>query len=193
MKMNIRRALKQLLRRKKLLILIAASLVLTAAAGTTVAWLSAKSEDLSNTFTVAEVTCEITETFDGEEKSDVGVTNTGTMDAYIRAVLIPVWLDGDTIAGIPASLSDLTIDWGDGYGTEWVLGNDGYYYCTAPIPAGAATPILIDACTVRADGDYRLELQISAQAVQALPAIAVTGIWDAVTAVQADGTLEVAS
>jgi len=182
----------KLLQEKKLLFPLIAGLVLIMAAGSTFAWLSTGSGDISNTFDAAEVTCQITETFEDGVKSDVSITNTGEMDAYIRAALIPVWKNSGTVTGTPATLSDLTIDWSDGYGTAWVLGHDGYYYCTVSVPPGASTPMLIDECTAGAGCDYHMELQIAAQAVQALPVSAVTGIWSSVTAVNEDGTLEVA-
>jgi hypothetical protein len=190
--MNIRIDMLKWLRRKKVVLtLVAAGVLLTGIAGTTVAWLTADSQ-LSNTFETAEVTCKINETFEDGVKSNVSIRNTGTMDAYIRAALIPVWKDGGSVAGIPASLTDCTIDWSSVYGTSWVLGVDGYYYCTLPIQPGVDTPILIDECSALSSGSYRLELQISAQAVQALPASCVTQTWDsAVTGVLNNGTLEV--
>ena len=182
-------------RQKKLLLaLAAAGLLLLAAAGTTLAWLSAQSTTLSNAFDPAAVSCATDETLADGVKSNVSIRNTGTMDAYIRAALVPVWKDGDSIAAKAASLSDCAMDWGDGYGTSWIRGTDGYYYCTTPVPAGEKTPVLIDRCTAAPTGGYRFELQISAQAIQALPASAATGIWGgAVSGVRADGTLEVAA
>lgn len=184
---------KKRLRLKRIWLLpLAAALALIAVGGATLAWLEAKSAPLSNTFDIAEVTCTVEETFSNGVKSNVSIRNTGTMDAYIRAALVPVWKSGDQIAGIPASLSDCTMDWSDGYGSVWVLGTDGYYYCTEPVPAGECTPLLIDECTAGTHGDYQFELQISAQAVQALPTAAVTGVWNsAVSGVKTDGTLEV--
>lgn len=180
------------LTRKKILLLAGAILVLlTAAVGASVAWLGAQSNVLSNTFKAAQVTCDVSETFSDGVKSNVSVCNTGTMDAYIRAALIPVWKDGSNVAGISASLADCSIVWGD---SAWVLGSDGYYYCKTPVAAGASTPMLINRCTASPHGSLRFELQISAQAVQALPVSCVTDIWrSAVTGVSSDGVLEVAS
>ncbi len=181
-------------RKKKLAIAFAsAAILLIAAAGTTAAWLAAQSATLSNSFEAAEVTCDIDETFSGGVKSDVSIRNTGTMDAYIRVALIPVWKDGDSIAGEAASLGDCTIDWGDDGTAAWALGADGYYYCKLPVAAGGNTPVLIDKCTAAAHGGLRFELQICAQAVQALPVSAVMSVWgSAVTGVATDGKLEVA-
>ena len=176
-------------RKRVVLALVSVGVLLAIAAGSTLAWLGAQSATLSNTFDPAKITCDIDETFSGGVKSDVRIQNTGTIDAYIRVALTPVWKDGGNIAGAEASLDDCTIDWGD---MAWVRGTDGFHYCTVPIPAGGYTPILIDECTADTHDDYQFELQISAQAIQALPASAVTGVWDsAVTGVKTDGTLEV--
>lgn len=174
--------------KRAVLVLAAAGVLLVAAAGSTLAWLGAQSTTLSNRFDPAKITCDIDENFSGGVKSDVKIQNTGTIDAYIRVALIPVWKDGANIAGAAASLDDCTIDWGD---AVWARGADGFYYCKKPIPAGAYTPILIDECTADSHDGYQFELQISAQAIQALPASAVKGVWDSVTGVAADGTLEV--
>ncbi len=177
--------------RKLLVALASAALVLITATGTTLAWLTANSATVTNSFDPAKITCETKETFKDGVKSDVRIQNTGTMDAYIRAVLIPVWKDGSSIAAKAASMSDCGMVWGDM--TKWTLGADGYYYCTVPIPAGDYTPPLIDTCTAAASDGLRFELQISAQAVQALPATTLASVWSSSgLRVGAGGILEVA-
>ena len=184
--------LKRPLRKRVLIAVSAVGVLIAVAGGTTLAWLGAQSATLSNTFGTAKITCDVDETFSDGIKSDVSIHNTGTMDAYIRVALIPVWKDGDSIAGTAATLADCTMDWGDVFGTTWVRGADGFYYCKIPIAAGANTPILIDECTAGMQDGYRFELQISAQAIQALPTTAVAGEWGpTVTSVQPNGTLEV--
>ena len=178
--------------RKLLLALSAAGLLILAAAGATLAWLTAQSETLFNTFDPASITCETDETFLDGVKSNVSFRNTGTMDAYIRAALVPVWKNGSSVAGEAATLEDCEMDWSGTYGTQWKSGADGYYYCTVPVPAGEKTPVLIDVCTAVPYGDYHFELQISAQAIQALPTSVVTGLWaSGISGVSPDGTLEV--
>lgn len=179
---------------KKLIVISAVGLMAAVTVGMTVAWIAAQSGTISNAFQKAQMTCEVSETFEEGVKSDVRIKNTGTMEAYIRVALIPVLKEGDNIIGVSASLSDCDITWGDDYGTLWVCGTDGYYYCKVPIEANAFTPILIDQCTVDESQMGRFELQIAAQAIQALPASAVIDVWESgVIAVNTDGTLEVAS
>ncbi len=174
---------------KRTVFIMSVGLLLIAAAGLTAAWLTAQSALMTNGFQKTEVTCKIEENFDGQLKEDVCIRNTGNISAYIRVTLVPVWKDGENIAGIPASLSDANIVMGAGFNTQWVKGRDGYYYCTSPVPAGDVTPVLIDSCTVKTLNGYRFELQIAAQALQALPASAVEQVWGCT--VDSDGKLEV--
>ena len=68
-------------------LIMAVLLLLGAAVGTTVAFLIDKTEPVTNTFTYAKVSCEVTENFTNNKKDNVRVKNTGTTDAYIRATL----------------------------------------------------------------------------------------------------------
>ncbi len=187
MRMKLAGAWRRLGKRRTVLI-VSVCLVLAAAAGLTVAWLTAESALMTNGFQKSSVTCGIEEAFDGHVKSHVAIRNTGDITAYIRAALVPVWKDGGNVAGAAVSPSDYSITMGDGFGTEWVLGADGYYYCVSPVPAGETTPVLIESCTVSVNNGYAFELQIAAQAVQAAPASAVE-VWGC--GVDDDGNLEV--
>lgn len=175
--------------KKKIILIACACFLLIAAAGTTVAWLTAQSALMTNNFQKTEVTCEIVENFDNHVKKDVSIRNTGDIPAFIRVTLVPVWKDGDNVVGIPASLEDCSLTMGSGFNAQWVLGKDGYYYCISPIPEGRDTPILIKNCTAETKDGYEFELQIAAQAVQALPAAAVEQAWGC--GVGSDGKLEV--
>ena len=70
---------------KALIVAALAVVILTAAVGGTMAWLSTKTQELTNTFEPAKVTCAVEEDFtDKTTKKDVRIKNTGTTDAYIR-------------------------------------------------------------------------------------------------------------
>ena len=75
---------------KALIVAALAVVILTAAVGGTMAWLSTQTQDLTNTFEPAKVTCKVDENFTegGTEKKDVRIQNTGTTDAYIRVAVI---------------------------------------------------------------------------------------------------------
>lgn len=77
--------------RKILLVLSAAAVILFSANLLTSAWLVDSTQEEINTFIPGTVTTTVEEEFDGETKDNVFIRNTGNIDAYIRAAVIPVW------------------------------------------------------------------------------------------------------
>ena len=153
-------------------------LLLGVAIGGTIAWLSTKTTPVINTFTPAEVTCKVEEDFDADtgEKTNVNVTNTGDIDAYLRVKLVTYRVndDGQHIGGT-AAIPAFTP--GDG----WVAYGD-YYYYTYPVAPGQQpeTP-LIDSLTLTgsyndADGGKQA-LEIMAEAIQSAPEEAAGQAW----------------
>ena len=72
-------------RGKKIALLVLAFLLIASAAVSgTLAYLVADTVDVKNEFTPSNVACKVTETFDGNTKKNVNVTNTGDTEAYIR-------------------------------------------------------------------------------------------------------------
>ena len=163
----------------------AVALIATLAVGGTLAWLSAYTQPVKNTFVMGTVPPQVTESFDHQVKEDVAVTNTGNIPAYIRVALVCTWQDdNENVVGEPASLDDLIIDWGEEGGSEtaeapgngWIKIGD-YYYYTQPVAAGETTPNLIDKAEVKTENGYRMNLQVIADSIQANPARAVESQW----------------
>ena len=159
---------------KALIVAALAVVILTAAVGGTMAWLSTQTQDLTNTFVPAKVTCAVVEDFtDKTTKKDVRIQNTGTTDAYIRAMIVANWCTADnkvvktatpTYEGLP--------------GSGWVE-HDGFYYYTQPVAPDQTTSMLFTKCeqgTVPEGADH-LEVNIICQAVQSTPAAAVGEAW----------------
>lgn len=147
-------------------LLVSLALILTAVLGATAAYLMTKSDGITNTFTPAEVTCEVKEEFDDlENKKIIKVQNTGDADAYIRVALVATWQksDGTVYAKAPTS-SDYTVSRGDG----WVQSGD-YYYHKAAVNVDATTDTAITVVSKNtaapADG-YSLHVEVLAEAVQ---------------------------
>ena len=165
---------------KRIGILILSLLLIAAAAiGGTMAYLTAKTPQLVNTFTPAEVTTDITEKFDGKVKKNVNVTNTGDIDAYIRVKLVTYRVNeaGKPIGGA-AEIPDFTP------GTNWV-GHEGYYYYTLPVaPDESPKYDLIGDEGIELKG-YAEEdpdggkqvIEVMAEAIQSEPAEAVGEAW----------------
>ena len=172
---------------KKRKVILAASLLLAVCltVGITVAWLRADTASRQNTFTLAKVSCEVEDTFDGTVKEDVSIRNTGTADAYIRAAIVVTWMkDGDdsdqTVSSVVPQLDkDYTIQFTENSG--WIQLEDGYWYYTKSVPVGGSTAELIDSCTLldgaEAPEGYRLAVEIIASAIQSSPAKVAEENW----------------
>ena len=145
-------------------------------AGGTLAYMHMKTETMKNTFTPSHVRCEVTEAFDGIEKKNVNVTNTGDIDAYLRVKLVTYRVneEGEHIGGI-AEIPEFVP------GDNWVL-YDGCYYYTLPVKSGEQpASALIDSITLQesypdTDGGRQV-VEVMAEAIQSKPAQAVSEAW----------------
>lgn len=148
----------------------------------TLAYLQAQSH-IGNTFTVAKLNMEINEEFNGEEKSNVTVKNTGDVSAYLRAAIVVNWKDADGNI-LPAETANYSMT----MGSDWVQGADGYWYCKKAVEANQNSPALIETCKpTGVKANQRLCVDILVQGVQSVPVTAVEELWNAT--VSADGTL----
>ena len=172
-------------RGKSLTLIISLIALCAVAVGGTLAWLFDSSGKLENKFYVPDAEIDITEKFDGSKKTDVGVTNIGETEVYVRVMLVETWRNsGDQVVAKPEG-AVVSYEWGS---SDWVKGSDGYYYYTKPLAVGDTTPNLIDraTCTVP-EGAALLHLEVVAQAIQSIPTDAVEEAWG--VEVNADGSL----
>lgn len=183
---------KQLRRPKRLAtLLVSLVLVLGVAVGGTVAFLSTRTDSKENTFTPSEVTCEVTETFNNNVKSNVAVQNTGDTTAFIRAAINVTWMK-DAEAGteydaanqtvsakVPGKDTDYSIQLAKN--TNWIKGDDGYYYYQLPVKPQDSTKVLIEECKLLKDASvpdgYHLSVEIVASAIQSAPDSVVQSMW----------------
>lgn len=142
-------------------------LIMTVTVSGTLAYLIAQSGEVENVFEPTEVTCEVTESFDGNVKSNVRIQNTGDVSAYIRAAIVVTWQDanGNVHAETPVLGTDysMTIN-----SDAWKL-KDGFYYHLTAIDPNGKTPALITKCEVLAAAPatgYTLHVEIIAGAIQ---------------------------
>lgn len=150
-------------------LLIAVLLLITTAVGSTAAFLVTKTEPVVEDFAYAQVSCQVTDT--------VGVKNTGTAQAYIRASYAVNWrLDGEEsiAAAVPEGYS---YDLDENHGA-WIDGGDGYFYYPDPVDPGGETPSLLT-CSVSCpvDPEYTLSVEVVAEAIQSNPAEAAEDAW----------------
>lgn len=159
------------------LLLLSGLCILLAAIGVTYAFLSTKTQNVTNQFDPVTVTCAVEEQFDGNVKQNVCIRNTGDINAFIRAAVVINWVgeDGKILAATPQAGTEYTVSWGD---SGWVQGSDGFWYYRNAVAAGEATPALIrQIVPVNAPAGFSLQVQILATAIQADPPKAVENAW----------------
>ena len=207
---------KRALRRwpKWLPVVAALALATAVTVGGTLAWLSAHTNSVTNTFTMGDVDPQVSENLTNDTKSNITVTNNGSVEAYVRVALVFSWREGatpgsydygdstkqpggDIVAGTPVEGTDYTFIPGS---DKWVLGSDGYYYYTEPVGPGKTTDGSL--CTIKVLPDsekakeYNLDVQVLADSIQSKPTGAVTTMWGSekggsVTGVDGNGNLEI--
>ena len=158
------------------LVLVSLLLIAVAAIGATLAYLFTKTDPVKNTFQPANMSCKVTEEFNGTTKKDVNVTNTGDTAAYIRVKLVTYRVNakGEHIGG-SAAIPECTP------GSGWVL-YDGYYYYTKPVePGDSPEANLIDEISLKdhyddADGGKQV-IEVMAEAIQSEPKEAAGTAW----------------
>ena len=170
---------------KSIVLLTSLVLIVCAVVSVSLAFLMDKSSSITNVFKPAEVKITVNETFDGTTKEDVTVTNTGDIPVYIRAAVVITWKDSKGNVEI-ADASDYSLTPATPSG--WIAGGDGYYYWPSPVEKNGSTGQLIETCTAYAanapGADYKLHVEILAEAIQSVPTSAVTDAWK----VQLSGT-----
>lgn len=165
--------------KKTILMLVSLVVLLAAVVGTTIAYLVASDDPITNTFTPTSVPVDIPEDTKTGVKKEVKVKNKGTTDAYIRAMVVITWKDkdGNIYAGLPVEGEDYTISWTKDGWEEY----GGYYYYTEPVPAQGVTGMLFTNCQPiegKAPEGYSLSVEIIAQSIQAKPDSAIQEAWD---------------
>lgn len=168
------------------LLIFSLLLVATMAIGGSMAFLTTQTNAVVNTFTPAQVSPKVDETFDGTVKSSITVKNTGDIDAYIRVKLVTYRVnnDGDHIGGT-AEIPNFTP------GADWKKYGE-YYYYTKPVAPGNWTGDLLGSNIelqeyTDADGGKQA-IDVMAEAIQSTPASAVTSAWN--VTVGSDGTIQ---
>ena len=163
--------------RKAKTLLVSLVLSGTLAVGTTVAYLTANTNEVVNTFAPSSVTTAVTEEINVSQgvKESVKIENTGDTAAYIRAAVVVTWQDenGNVYGVAPAEGTDYEID----YNTDdqaapagkWIKGADSFWYWVNPVAAGDATGVLITSCSYEANAPegYYLNVEILGSGIQA--------------------------
>lgn len=179
---------------------LALALVLTLTAGGTLAYLVSNTDEVTNTFTPASPGIEVPEEIVGNAKTSIQVKNTGDINVYVRVMLVASYqkeVNGKyEVCGshIPEpEVTDFTP------GTDWVKGDDGYYYYTKALASDATTNnLLADGAKIelsQKENCCKMHIDVLAQAIQAEPDSVVGETWSnsKVTVTGDSGTLTVAA
>ena len=186
--------------KRSLVLVVSVLVLLLAVAGGTLAWLTAQTDGVVNTFTPAQVSCEVTEDFNGTIKSNVNVTNKSDISAYIRVKLVTYRVN-DAGQHIGGTATIPTFEPGEG----WVKYGEYYYYTLPVAPKGPGaldnlpkTP-LIGGTGIKlvnsyndADGGKQV-VEVMAEAIQSVPEAAVKDAWGTGFSIDANGKLNVPS
>ena len=181
---------KKVIRWNRSFVVLAALLVLVLGiVGTTLAWLTDATGELTNTFEYAKVSCEVLETVNEAQtqKKDVRIKNTGNTDAYIRATYVVTYREAAGNILYETLEKNWKVDLSNIINTDsWVQGKDGYWYCKTPVAPGAETPkLFIDSIngngTFLNDGRSNEQaityVEILATAIQSQPVNAMGEAW----------------
>lgn len=151
---------------KILTLLLAVLIVTTFTVGGSLAYIVTHTDSIKNVFNPSTVTTTVTEDFDGTNKSNIVVKNTGDTTAYVRVKLVTYRVDGDDNHNIGGTATIPNFE----LGNNWVK-YDGCYYYTKPVDAETSTPSLFDgSITLQeykdADGGKQV-IEVMAEAIQA--------------------------
>ncbi len=162
-------------RKRASTMLLSLLLLTTLVVSGTLAYITTSTSDVKNVFKPSEVTCQVTEKFDGEKKTEVNVENTSNIDAWLRVKLVTYRVNenGDRIGGtafVPAFTP------GDG----WVENGEFYYYTSPVAPDEKPDSNLIDSISLITYDDVdggRQVIEVMAEAFQSVPENAVQDSW----------------
>lgn len=166
-------------RMKALLTAAMIAILLTAAIGGTVAWIAASTDPVTNVFTPGTVNTEIEEKFEKNVKSEIKISNTGSVDVYVRVAIVANWVkDGQIVAPWTGTI--------DHDRTYWALEGN-YYYYNGVLEAGTEsnptyTENLLKSAVTYTENDVpvtgaHLEMTVIHQSIQAEPTSAVESAW----------------
>ena len=115
------------------------------------------------------------------------MTNTGNVDAYIRAAVVVNWMDErGNVRGLAPVASEYVLKINS---TDWQLDPDtGYYYYKASVsPSGTTKDLVVSATAAGTAPDgYHLSVEVVAEAIQAAGVTDNSGVpayrdaWDIV-------------
>ena len=149
--------------KKPAILIVSLVLLLVAAVGGTVAYLQTISDQVTNTFTPAEVKIDPYEETTPTSKSNIKFQNTGDVPVYIRATLAIYWKDDE--GNIVPKPSDGKVE-GGSVQDGWTQDGHIFYYNPKVAPGKWTDPMLSTITVTYPDG-YTCYIDVHAEAIQA--------------------------
>lgn len=144
---------------KKLTLLLSVVLLLGAVVGGTVAYLTAGTGKVTNTFTPGHVDCVVSGSGNRFTIAPDKDTNT---NVYLRAAVVGNWVDGKGNVYWMAPSFEVS-------GSSWNKVGDYYYYQSEVAPGGEASELTVTLTSETPEG-YTFQVQVLAEAIQSAPA-----------------------
>ncbi len=154
---------------KKNILFVSLALIFTTSLGIMAAWLTGYDGDVAHPFDGAYVTCQTVNSY-----NNIAVVNTSNVNAHIRVRVVVHYREkladgtyGNLFYSEPAA-TDYTITYNL---TDWVQGDDGYYYHKAPVAPGVTTPQLVTGFSLYTNPPpgYEFRVEYLAEAIQSDP------------------------
>lgn len=161
--------------KKHLIMLICIVLALALTGIGVLAYMFRETEERDDTLEAGKASCELTELFENNKKSEISVKNTGNINVYVRVRLVPYWVDSDG-QRVYKSANVPSFDYDE---DKWLADeeNDTYYY-RVPLSPSTFTPSLTQTDIVLSTEDgYYLAVDAFAEAIQAEPSTAAVESW----------------
>lgn len=167
--------------------LLALVVLLGLSVGGTVAFLASESDSVTNQFIPAEVVIDIDESVNQltNEKTKVEIVNNSNIPVYIRVTLVGNWEDDGKIC-INHSNEQPSFN----LGTDWLLGDDGYFYYAKPVQVGGNTTDLLGSSIelAVADDGCTYQVEVIASGIQSKPASTFNSVWGENAGITANDT-----
>lgn len=146
-------------------LILALILLLGMTIGGTIAYLVRESGSIVNDFIPANVEIDIQETVDNNKKEAVVIENKSNIPVYIRVALVGNWSDAEEKICINHGSEQLPFT----LGTDWAVGNDGFYYYKKSVAVGGTTTDLLGSdIELKSESDgCSYQLEVIASAIQA--------------------------
>ena len=121
----------------------------------------AQTQNISNSFIPSKVSCQVL-----DSNGQFSIKNTGNVKAYIRAMVVVNWMDGNgNVYGTPPVKGD-NADYTLVTSASWNE-VDGIYYYANSVDSQASVDFITVTGMGSTNGDYTLTVEVVAEAIQA--------------------------